>query len=247
MRGTLVAIGILLVAAANAESQGRPRDPATGAALSRFQERKAESLLKNALPCLGCHQLNGEGGRIGPDLSTVRQRRSAEYIAVMIADPQRTVPGTSMPRVSMPEVTRELISRYLASRPTPAPTAASSPIAAPSVASGHRDAPSLYATYCAACHGATGRGDGPNAAYLPVKPAQHASREAMSRRPDDELFDAIAGGGAVMGKSPRMPPFGATLSRGEITSLVRHIRELCKCRGPSWSEDGAGTRTSGGR
>ncbi len=33
----------------------------------------------------------------------------------------------------------------------------------------------------------------------------------MSRRPDDALYDAIAAGGAVMGRSPRMPAFGATL------------------------------------
>ncbi len=60
----------------------------------------------------------------------------------------------------------------------------------------------------------------------------------MSRRSDDALFDAIAGGGAIMNKSPRMPAFGETLSHGEIQSLVRHIRALCKCAGPAWSTDG---------
>ena len=85
----------------------------------------------------------------------------------------------------------------------------------------------LYAKWCAACHGATGRGDGPNAPNLPVKPAAHASKEAMAARPDDSLFDTIAAGGAVMNRSPRMPAFGATLSPAEIRALVRHIRALC--------------------
>jgi len=60
----------------------------------------------------------------------------------------------------------------------------------------------------------------------------------MSVRSDDALFDAIAGGGAVMGKSVRMPPFGATFSPSEIRSLVAYIRTLCMCKGPAWSLDG---------
>jgi hypothetical protein len=38
-----------------------------------------------------------------------------------------------------------------------------------------------------------------------------------------------------MGRSPRMPAFGATLTSAEIRALVRHIRTLCRCEGPSWS------------
>ncbi len=45
--------------------------------LSAFAKQKAERLLKEQLPCLGCHRLHGDGGTIGPDLSTVRERRSA--------------------------------------------------------------------------------------------------------------------------------------------------------------------------
>jgi mono/diheme cytochrome c family protein len=212
--------------------------------LSTFQERKAESLLRDRLPCLGCHTLDGEGGRIGPDLTSVRSRRSAEYIAAMVDDPQRTVPGTVMPRIAMPEATRELVVRYLTTRPGDPAVAApavtrSAPPPMPSDAS---DGTALYARYCAACHGAAGRGDGPNAQYLPVRPAALASREAMSLRSDDALFDTIHGGGEIMNRSPRMPAWGATLRRDEIGALVRHIRSLCRCTGPGWSR-GVGGRT----
>lgn len=200
--------------------------------LSPFSQRKAESLLKDHLPCLGCHKLNGDGGTIGPDLTTVQRRRSPEYIANMIADPQRTLPGANMPRISMPDSTRDLITRYLGGTPEgsgskPQDTGPN----APSSASGAQ----LYLRWCGHCHGATGGGDGPNAKNLPVKPAQHSSREAMSNRPDDSLFDTIASGGAVMNRSPRMPPFGGTLSAADIRKLVRHIRTLCRCEGPAWS------------
>lgn len=62
----------------------------------------------------------------------------------------------------------------------------------------------------------------------------------MELRSDDALYDTIAGGGAIMNRSPRMPAFGATLTYGEIRALVSHIRTLCNCEGPAWSRgDGA--------
>jgi mono/diheme cytochrome c family protein len=204
-------------------------------ALSTFSRQKAERLLRDQLPCLGCHRLNGEGGTIGPDLTTVRQRRSPAYIAAMIADPQRVVPGSAMPRTLMPESVRELATRYLASLAGKAE--GSVPAVAPSSPPATIDGAALYTRWCASCHGATGKGDGPNAANLPVKPAAHASKEAMSARPDDSLFDTIAAGGAVMNRSPRMPAFGATLTPAEIRLLVRHIRALCRCEGPAWSRN----------
>jgi mono/diheme cytochrome c family protein len=59
----------------------------------------------------------------------------------------------------------------------------------------------------------------------------------MGKRPDDSLFDAIAGGGAIMGKSPRMPAFAGSLTPAEIRSLVAYIRTLCACSAPAWSRD----------
>jgi mono/diheme cytochrome c family protein len=203
---------------------------------SAFARAKAVSLLRDHLPCLGCHKLNGDGGTIGPDLTTVRERRSSAYIASMIVDPQRVVPGVAMPRTAMPKSTRESITRYLASQPGNADGSAPVNRPVPDV-SGTPNGAALYAKWCAACHGETGRGDGPNAANLPVKPAMHSSRDAMSTRPDDSLFDTIAAGGAVMNRSPRMPAFGATLSAADIRALVRHIRTLCRCEGPAWSRD----------
>lgn len=221
--------GYFLVALFSITTIARAQQPV---GLSAFSKAKAVALLRDRLPCLGCHQLNGDGGTIGPDLTTVRERRSAAYIAAMVADPQRVVPGAAMPRIVMPATTRDLIVRYLAGQPGNSPDASVPAAAPPGPAP---DGPALYARWCAACHGETGRGDGPNAARMPVKPAAHASREAMSSRPDDSLFDTIAAGGAVMNRSPRMPGFGGTLTTAEIRVLVRHIRTLCRCEGPSWS------------
>lgn len=227
----------------------RSRAPGDPAPLSAAATRKAEAMLRDRLPCLGCHTLNGSGGRAGPDLSSVRTRRSADYIAAIVSDPAGVVPAAAMPRTLMPSATRDLIVRYLQTRPGDAtggvPTAArvATPTASPGAPTAATpDGAALYSRWCATCHGVTGKGDGANAPSLPVKPTPHADQATMSQRPDDSLYDAIAGGGAIMNRSPRMPAFGASLSPSEIRALVAHIRTLCRCQGPAWSRDGGASR-----
>jgi mono/diheme cytochrome c family protein len=236
----LAALLIGLATLQTPASQFRPRP------LSPFAAAKARSLLRDRLPCLGCHQLDGEGGRIGPALSNLGARRSPAFVLGMIVDPEATLPGTAMPKTPLTRATAELIASFLWGEggragktgrdeerpaPGPAPVARTSP---------PRDAQALYGRHCAACHGERGRGDGYNARFLPVPPAAHADRYFMSRRTDDRLFDGIYGGGYVLGASARMPAFGETLSRAEIRGLVRYLRDLCRCQGPAWSNDPRG-------
>jgi mono/diheme cytochrome c family protein len=207
--------------------------------------------MRDRLPCAGCHTYEGKGGRIGPDLSQVAGRRPAEYVRRVIEDPQRAVPATIMPKVPMAASTRELIIAYL-TRGAGTPTRGRQRTHGDTGAERRRPMPAparapsaLYQRYCAPCHGPQGGGDGPNAKYLPVRPARHADSAFMSRRSDDRLFDAIYSGGYPLGRSVTMPPYGETFSRVEVWSLVRHLRELCRCSGPAWSTDGDGAPSVG--
>lgn len=211
--------------------------PASAAPLTPFEMKKAETLLRDKLPCLGCHELGGQGGRIGPSLSGLRGRPNPAFVYDIIRDPQHALPGTIMPRVPLAAATVDLIAGYLLlqERTPPPPSSPSRPpVSGPATDS---SAPALYARHCAACHGARGDGDGDNAPYLPVRPTAHSSADYMSARSDDALYDAIAVGGYIMGRSNRMPPYGETLSREQIRALVRHLRTLCACEGPRWSRD----------
>ena len=217
---------LVMVSSATLAAQPAPLTP--------FARQKAERLLHDKLACLGCHRIGGQGGMIAPNLDDVRLRRDPAYIAGIIADPTRVRPGAVMPKTRLSESERTLIIRYFGGDPT---AVRSAPVL-PQVVT-NSSAPVLYQRWCAACHGATGNGDGSNAQYLPVAPARHADAAATSLRSDDALFDTIYGGGVIMNRSARMPAFGESLSDKEIRALVHHIRMLCRCEGPRWSRDGS--------
>ena len=207
--------------------------------LLAFSSAKAEQLLKDKLPCLGCHRLGSEGGIVGPDLSSLSARLQPEFVYQMIRDPRRVMPTTVMPQVEMPAATLDLIVNYLVQQNLPRERAPYLSLVTypPQFPEGLERGRRLHVTYCAPCHGTSGDSAGYNAAFLPVPPARHADSSAMARRPDDTLFDGIYAGGYVLDKSARMPPWGATLERRDIRELVHYIRQLCRCSGPSWSRD----------
>ena len=85
----------------------------------------------------------------------------------------------------------------------------------------------LYGQFCASCHGQSGKGDGPAAAALNPKPRDHTDKEYMSKMSDDEMLKVIKNGGASVGKSPLMPPWGASLKDEQIQDIMAYVRTLC--------------------
>lgn len=89
----------------------------------------------------------------------------------------------------------------------------------------------VYDTYCALCHGPTGKGDGQGAAALDPKPRDLSSAEIMRGKTDEHLVNVIANGGAAAGLSAAMPPWNGVISPEDIQNVVAHIRQnLCKCQ-----------------
>jgi len=103
-----------------------------------------------------------------------------------------------------------------------APTVAASP--APGEAGATRE---NYLLYCARCHGAGGRGDGPAAATLESKPEDFADCAAMRKLSDPMLAKIISEGGPSAGLSQEMPPWGSIFNDQKTANLVRLIRSFC--------------------
>jgi high-affinity iron transporter len=96
------------------------------------------------------------------------------------------------------------------------------PVEAQEKAEGKR----IYVIYCSGCHGQMGKGDGPAASSLPVKPANHTDGAAMNQLSDKFLFDIISKGGSAAGKSPYMPAWGSQLKDKQVRDVISHIRGL---------------------
>lgn len=84
----------------------------------------------------------------------------------------------------------------------------------------------LYQQYCAICHGAAGKGDGPAAGNLPVKPRNHTDGVYMNALSDAHLRKVITQGGAAVGKSGLMPGWGGVLTAAEVEDVIAHVRTL---------------------
>lgn len=82
-----------------------------------------------------------------------------------------------------------------------------------------------YQERCAACHGATGRGDGPGAAALNPKPRNYADKAWQAAVTDEQIKKTITMGGAAVGKSPIMPASPDLEQKPEIIDgLVKVVR-----------------------
>jgi high-affinity iron transporter len=82
----------------------------------------------------------------------------------------------------------------------------------------------IYKAKCAACHGESGRGDGPAAGVMKPAPRDHTDRAYMSTLSDEDLGKVIQMGGAIKGK-PLMPS-SPDLRGEDLAAIVAFTRSL---------------------
>lgn len=86
----------------------------------------------------------------------------------------------------------------------------------------------LYKANCVACHGETGKGDGPGAGVLNPKPRDHTNATYMNTLSDKEIGDIIRMGGAIKGM-PQMPSH-PQINGNDLTALISYVRSLSGSR-----------------
>ena len=86
---------------------------------------------------------------------------------------------------------------------------------------------STYKELCAKCHGATGKGDGKEAATLKTKPKDLTDCARMAKFSEEQLFRIAKQGGEAEGLSDDMPAYADSLGDDEIRDVVTFIRTLC--------------------
>lgn len=83
----------------------------------------------------------------------------------------------------------------------------------------------IYESRCSACHGVSGKGDGPGSAALNPKPRNFTDAAWNKAISDDNLRKVIIYGGAAVGKSPMMPASPDLDSKPEVVDgLIKKVR-----------------------
>ncbi|NIV34458.1 MAG: c-type cytochrome, partial [Anaerolineae bacterium] len=77
----------------------------------------------------------------------------------------------------------------------------------------------LYAKNCAACHGASGGGDGPGGRYLEERPTDFTDARTMAGGSGETYFAKIRRGGMGTG----MPYWGTIFTEEETWSIVDYL------------------------
>ena len=96
-------------------------------------------------------------------------------------------------------------------------------IVAGSSAIAAQSAADIYAEKCAACHGDTGKGDGPAGQAMQPPPQPFSS--ALKGKSDSWIATVITKGGPAVGMTPAMPPH-PTLSDDQVKALIQYIKQL---------------------
>lgn len=84
----------------------------------------------------------------------------------------------------------------------------------------------VFKKNCEKCHGEQGKGNGPAARLLKIKPADWTDRARMSKLSENDLVSVVTKGGAAVGKSTVMPAFGDKLQAQEIRDVVALVQQM---------------------
>lgn len=84
----------------------------------------------------------------------------------------------------------------------------------------------LFQAYCYVCHGSKGQGVGVAAKHLQTKPALLTDHRVMSKRTDEQLFDAIRYCCAGEHGTLAMPNWGEHLQAQEVWDMIAYLRTL---------------------
>lgn len=161
--------------------------------------------------CAICHQINGEGGGIGPDLSTVGKRLSASWLVGHLQEPKLLVPGTRMPDYAFSNEDLMALTAYLLSlkeaKPPPAGTVIDGQLS-PSAEAGK----TVFQAQCSACHPKGNAGIGPKLA---------GAKFDQKFKIDDSLKQLIRQGAGSM---PAYKP--EQISDQQLSDLIAYMKAL---------------------
>lgn len=86
---------------------------ATGAQGEVGLASKGKQLYERKYSCFACHIIAGKGGKIGPDLTQIGDKRDPVWLTKYLRDPQSVKPGAMMPNLKIGEEDARALAEFL--------------------------------------------------------------------------------------------------------------------------------------
>ncbi|MFH1382900.1 MAG: c-type cytochrome [Chloroflexota bacterium] len=152
----------------------------------------------NQIDCAYCHSINGVGGSIGPDLTSVGGQLDKQQLETYLQNPHAMIPTSLHPKLQFTPEELQALSAYLATLGAQV--------------SYTSEAPVLYDKYCSACHMLNGKGGtlGPDLTNL------------GDRRPLT-FIEAFTTDPRSVIAGTTMPAFRGTLTPEQINDIAAYL------------------------
>lgn len=191
-------LGVVAIAGVSALTIMGIRSPRLNPEVHQDPQIVAGRRLYRELRCAYCHSIQGHGGMVGPDLTTVGARRDQQWLAAHFQDPTRVIPGSLMPQLHLlPDEIVQLVV-YLTTLGGEGPFTP--------------QAPALYAEQCQSCHALDGTGGalGPDLTTI------------RTYRNKAYIYQYI-GDPASLNPETTMPGYHTILTDAQIEDLARYL------------------------
>jgi sulfur oxidation c-type cytochrome SoxX len=175
--------------------------------------------------CVTCHELEGRGGTLGPDLTHIGAKVSRDWIYSWIRDPHRFQPNTLMPRFRLRDEEVRDLAAYLAAEQGQVPEGFAGSAAAPDPALVGEGRRLFERRGCYSCHALEGFPPlariGPKLTAIGdrvLEPLPLVARGILPTLPN-WLFTKLSGPERVLA-SARMPTFGFAEDEAAAVSVA---------------------------
>lgn len=81
----------------------------------------------------------------------------------------------------------------------------------------------VFQTYCIACHGEKGKGDGPAGMAMKPRPRNFTDTAFISKEPKMKMYGVISEGGKKYGYSPMMAAWGRSIKPDQINDVLAYV------------------------
>ena len=177
--------------------------------------------------CKGCHGEAGGGGA-GPALTDISTKYPPAKLTALLKAPTAAMKTAGMVPLTLNAADMKALVTYLGSLGGKSAASGTGKKPSAAAASSKQAPAAMYHSFCASCHGDSGKGNGPGALAFNPPPADFTDCAKMKMRSDEFLYEVVAKGGSAEGLSRTMPGWSEAFTASQMHGIVEYVKSFCR-------------------